>query len=146
MSRVIQRRPKTGVVATFLQFLHLQAEERVLKTRREKLKTELTTVAEEYGEADDKGHLVHSLDSPVEFEGKSYSGFMKQRRVSSSFNEETAEEILRKREVYEDALSTQVYLDQDKVYRLQQEGRISEDDLDAMFEENVTWAFVPVKG
>lgn len=145
MSRVIHRRPKVGTTAKFLQFLTLQAEEKVLKKRREDIKTDLTEYIEEHGETDDKGHLLHSLETPLQFDGKSYSGFMKQRRVSTSFNEEVAEERLRRHGVYDEALSTQVYIDQDKVYRLQQEGRLPEADLDAMFEETVTWAFVPVK-
>jgi hypothetical protein len=66
------------------------------------------------------------------------------RSVSTVFNEETAEPILKRKGVLDEALST--YIDQEKVYRLLAEGKISEKDIEKMFEEKESFAFWPVEG
>lgn len=73
-----------------------------------------------------------------------FKGMELRHSTVTKFNEETAEAILKRKGVYEEALST--FVDQDKVYRLLQEEKITEKDLDKMFEATDRWAFYPVKG
>lgn len=141
---VRRRTPGSAVVAKLLQYLVLKDEAKTTNDRLTSLKKELAQVAIDGGEKDDKGHLNYLLPEPVEYAGKSYPGFQQQRRVSQGFDTEAAEELLRRRGLYERAIVIREEIDQDKVYVLNQEGLLSDDELDSLFTESETFAFKPL--
>lgn len=95
---------------------------------------------------EEKGHRIINLPAPVEVGGKVYTGFMRQRRVSQEFNEEKAQALCEQRGFNkDDYVSVQEYVDQDKIYRLYAEDKITDDEMKELISENETWAFVPVK-
>lgn len=144
--RVVKRsNPLSGTVGKFRQFLLLKQEGVELKRREDLLKKDLLATAETEGTEDETGSQVFNLDEPITDGQKNFTGFTRQRRVSTSLNEERTELFLNAAGLLEAAQRTEVVLDHDKVFALQQEGKITESDLDSFFDTTITWAFVPKK-
>jgi len=131
----------------FIEFLDLGAKAKALTERANVVKNELSEFVDAHGNVDEeKGHKVLTLPDPVEIAGKRYVGFMRQRRVTTTFNEEKAEELLTKKGIdREDFISTQEYVDQDKVYRLYADDILTEEEMKSLLDEKETYAFVPTK-
>jgi len=139
-------RRQTGIAGLFKQFLVLGAEERALKARRETLKASLNTfVLENHEEDEEKGHLVYRLPAPVDDGKYFYDGFMRQRKVTQVFLEDAAEELCAAKGLEPDEYTTR-YVDQDKVVRLYAEEKITDEEFGNLFDNNESWAFVPIKG
>lgn len=135
-----------GIASKFVQFLAVDLDAKDLAKRADALKAELKDFAQANGEPDENGHQIFSLESAVEVKGKRFAGFMRQRRVSQVFDEDAAERLCEdkgfKREEY---ISTQEYVDQDKIARLYAEDRLTDDEFESLVKERETFAFVPVK-
>lgn len=137
----------TSVVEEFKQHLVLKIEAATLTARADKLKSNLKalipTLPGSY--ENESGSKFWDLPETLTLLGQSFKGMELRASTSTTFNEDEAEKILKKKGVYEEALST--YVDQDKVYRLVADGKITEKELDKMFEtSDVRYAFWPVKG
>lgn len=144
-TRTVKRRtPGSSIVSKLLQFLVLKDEEKTTKTRLDSLKKDLTQQVVEHGETDEKGHRNYTLPEPLEYAGKSWVGFQQQRRVSQSFDTEVAEKLLKDKDLWERATVVIREIDQNEVYVLNQEGLLTDDELDSMFAEHETFAFRPV--
>jgi hypothetical protein len=92
-----------------------------------------------------------TLETPLTVYGTTYVALKKERRASPIFLEDVAEEILTAKGLLEEAQTTvtpepYTYLDNDKIYVLNQEGKLTDDEIDAMMDETITWALIPVKG
>jgi hypothetical protein len=146
VATTVKRKTAFNPVEAFREHLILKTQAATIGSRSEALKKRLKewlpSAAEGY--SNEGGSVFVDLDETVEVNGQPYKGMELRRSVSPQFNEETAEKILKRKGVYEKALTP--VLDQDKVYRLVQEGEITETDLDKMFEDKETLAFWPVKG
>lgn len=141
-----QANQRSGVAGKFAQFLALSNEVKTLNSRVGEIKKDLMAFTEANGEPDEKGHLLHNLATAVEVGGQRFKGFMRQRRVSQVFNEEAAHALCASKGFdREDYITVTEYVDQDKVARLYAEDKITEAEFDALVEENITYAFVPVK-
>lgn len=144
----VRRKPKTAFnpVHAFTEHLMLKDQASKISTRSEALKKRLKewlpTAAEGY--QNENGSVFVDLDETVEVAGQSYRGMELRRSVSPKFDEDEATKILKKKGVYEEALTP--VLDQDKIYVLVQEGKITEKDIDKMFTTTESFAFWPVKG
>jgi hypothetical protein len=144
-TQTVRRRSSgNGVVAKFLQYLVLKDEEKTTTGRISSLKKELTMYVVEHGEKDEKGHRNLILPTPVEYGGKVYEGFQQQRRVSQSFDDDTAEKVLKAKGLYDKAVVMIPQIDQNAVYVLNQEGLLTDAELDSMFSESETFAFRPL--
>lgn len=140
-----QRQAKTGVAGRLLQYLTLTAEIAATTKRKDEIKGELLDhVERDHTVDEEKGHLLHTLPVPVVVSGKTYTGFMKQRKVTQIFLEDAAEALCRSKGFDIDAYTSRV-IDQDKIIRLYAEDAITDDEFQSLTENKVTWAFVPVK-
>ena len=154
MGRVVRRTTtaappplsKTQLVSKAIACLTLLAEEKSAKDRAGVLKGELMTALHTSGEPDEKGHRYLYFQNPIRVGGKIVKGLKREKRVSQAFDTEVAEEILTKHGLLERAQVTEtiVSLDQNEVYVLNQEGLISDEELDAMIVSSETFAFKPV--
>lgn len=140
------RRKAFNAVDTFKQHLVLKAEASTITSRSNALKTRLKEYLPQAPEAytNDTGSIFVDLEETVEVNGQPFKGMEMRRSVGTKFNEETAEKILARKGVLAEAQSS--YVDQEKVYTLLAQEKITEKDLDKMFEETETFAFWPVKG
>lgn len=139
--------PSSGpIVRTFLEYISLSNMSKGVAARANVLKSQLMEHAAAHGWEDEKGHLVFNLDADVEKDGTWYAGFMRQRRVSQSFNEEKAEALLAAKGIDEEQyVSYQRYVDQDKVSRLYADDVLTDEEYQSLIDQTETWAFVPVK-
>ena len=101
MSRVISRRsapaePTTaaGIFSKVKQHLIFKTESETLKKRAEKVRDEIMIFLEKNGEVDEKGSLSLDLPAHITAGGKEFASIKRQRKVSTSFDEGAAEELL----------------------------------------------------
>lgn len=142
----VRRRTAFDPVATFRDHLQAKLVGKVLTNRADALKKRLKEYFEVADEVytNEQGSQFIDLPKTLEVEGKKFKGMELRRTVRTSFDEERAEQILNRKGVLKEALST--YVDQEKVLRLVQEGRITEKDLGKMLSETESFAFWPVEG
>jgi hypothetical protein len=146
MPRVVKRRTgASNFERLAMQFLALREEEKQVKTRKAALQTLLQPQVVEEGELDEiAGHRTLALSQPIEIGGKTYTGLKQERRVSKVFDEEKAEEILKAKNLWKDAIETVEVIDHDKVYALHMDEKITEAEMDEILVDKETFAFVTV--
>jgi hypothetical protein len=143
-TRTVRRSAGSAVVSKLLQFLVLKDEVKTSTDRLDVLKKDLTQHVVENGEVDEKGHRSYQLPEPLDYGEKTYTGFQQQRRVSQSFDTTVAEGILKDRGLWDRATVVVREIDQNEVFVLNQEGLLTDDELDSMFAERETFAFRPI--
>lgn len=189
--RSVHRSPSTlgGIYAKISQHILLKAESEALKARYEHLRDDIMAYLDLHGEVDERGSKSIALPAHVLSAGKEYSSVKRERRVSTSFDEDAAESLLLPKgllpsvqrtivtinstmpvessfgvgedghtvrlftgesspgavvDVPEAVVSWSTSIDQNEVYVLNQEGLITDAELDSLFVENVTFAYKPL--
>lgn len=147
MPTQVRKRTVFDPADTFAQHISLKTQMAPVGRRVEALKKSLKDWLEKKPRGtyvNENGSVFYDLPVPVVAGGKTFTGMELRRSAPVTFDEEEAEKILKKKDVYDEALSS--YIDQDKVYALFQEDKITEKDLDKIFVEGESWAFWPVVG
>jgi hypothetical protein len=108
-----------------------------LTARQNVIKKELMSFVDGYGLEDDKGHKWYDMP---EYGG--YNGMQKQRRVSQSVDENAAHSILEDKGLADRCFEVKPVLNEQSVMECVYEGLLTEDDVDTMFPQKVTNAFV----
>ena len=189
MSRVINRRggptSPAGIFGKVKQQLVLKIESEVLKRRADTLRDDIMKFLEANGTADEKGSLLIELPDTLSVAGKEFRSIKRERRVSSSFDEEAAEQLLHTKgllarvqkstvkiissmpvgtnfdvddtgvhsganmsflgeKVGDAIIEWTTHLDQNEIYVLNQEGLITNEELDQLFVESISWAYKPI--
>jgi hypothetical protein len=62
--------------------------------------------------------------------------------VSKQFDENTANELLKEKGLFDTCTTTVTTLDQDAVMGAYYEGKLTDADIETMFPEKVTWALI----
>lgn len=112
-----------------------------LTAMRDSVKKRLSGIVEQWGQPDDKGHMVLPLTDVV----GGYKSLVRQRRSKRGLDVERAEELLRAKGLYERCYEMVPVLNEDAVMAAHFEGLITQADLDTIFPETVTYAFAPAK-
>jgi hypothetical protein len=120
------------------QYVTLKDEAEAITERVTTIKKRLTAYIEDLGEPNEKGSIV----LPVEDERTNTRAIVKQRRVSKQFDENTANDLLKSKGLFDTCTTTVTMLDQDAVMAAYYEGKLTDSDIDTMFPEKVTWALV----
>jgi hypothetical protein len=120
------------------QYVVLKDEVSNLETRVGQIKKRIITAIEELGEANEKGSLVLAVDD----EKSGTASIIKQRRVSKVFDEDTANKILKDKDLFDSCTQTVVVLDQDAVMAAYYTGSLTDEDIELMFPEKVSWALI----
>jgi len=120
------------------QYVTLKDEAEAITERVNTIKKRLTSYIEDLGEPNEKGSIVLTVDD----ERTGTRSIVKQRRVSKQFDEDKANAILQSKGVFETCTKTITVLDQDAVMAAYYEGKLTDEDIDTMFPEKVTWAIV----
>lgn len=145
MTRTVTRR-STAVLSTnsrtnkLKQWLLLKHEVDTRTKDLNKIRDELMAAAEAEGQPDEKGSLYLDV-KPFEFRGKTYGAIKRTRRTSVSISEDLALKLVAKKGLEKRAIVQVPTLDQNELYVLNQEGKITDAELDSLFVETVTWAF-----
>jgi hypothetical protein len=120
------------------QYVTLKDEAEAITERVNTIKKRLTGYIEDLGEPNEKGSIVLTVDD----ERTGTRSIVKQRRVSKQFDEDKANSILQSKGVFETCTKTITVLDQDAVMAAYYEGKLTDEDIDTMFPEKITWAIV----
>lgn len=109
------------------------------------LRDSMMLIVADKGEVDEKGSLFLDVE-PITVGDQTFGTIKRERRVSVSLDEDATETLLDSKGLLGRAQKTVVVLDHDEIYVLQQEGLITEAELDALFVERESWAFKPLAG
>lgn len=141
--------PETQFLRNVHTFLFNRHNEEVAKQRKLTERDRLKEYVREHGYEDGSGNLCIDFDNPVESMGKTWRG-LQLRRVqgAATLDEDWAFNYIEENGLTERAVKIVVLeeIDQNELAVLNQEGIISDDDLDQMFTRpEVTWALYPVE-
>jgi hypothetical protein len=109
-----------------------------VKSLRDKLFAQI----EELGETDTEGHII--LDLPEEVDG--VVGFKKQRRVQRKVNEERCEEIINAKGLGDQLYKTVRVIDEDALMAALYSDQLTEEEVEEMYPQQITWALTMNKG
>lgn len=112
-----------------------------LEARSKELRETLFDAIETNGYEDDKGNIQLEFDSEIE----GLVGLEKQRRVSRKLDEAIAEPIIEQHGLGDEVYKMVRVIDEDALMAAMYEGKISEEELDAMFPSKVVWALMTKK-
>lgn len=137
--------PEEGVLMPLATHYALNRE---LRERAEKVegdyKKQLMAILVEEGEDQEGGHKFMPLPESVPLGKKNMTGIKRMRRAGQSLNEDRTEEYLRAQGLYE-ACTTQVtVINEDAILALNFQGKVTDKDLKALYDEKESFAFYPV--
>jgi len=134
-----------------LQTAHLYfkflSDELSAKKKRELYRDRLKDYISENCEPDENGNLTYEFPQPLFIDDIWYSGLQNQRRVSEYTDEDKAMELISRHGLEDRCLIPVVTteIDLDELYAANQEGIISDDEIDSIINAAETWALVKVK-
>lgn len=149
--RTVTRKKATAkavvdVATTLRQYLTLRVQREALEDREGTLKKSLQEIIESSGYEDDQGHFWLDLEEPVTVDGfGSVPRLKRERRVSVSFKEDTAEDILKSKGLYDKCTTLVPVYDEEEIRKAHFQGLLSDEDIDAIYPSKVIWAFRPIK-
>lgn len=128
-------------------FLFNRAENKRTATMLDNYKFALREWLMEDGEEDSSGHRWLYFDDPLTVEGTTYRAIYAQRKVSVVLDESAAERKTKELGIYDKVFPVVEIrqFDEDALYAANQRGDISDEDLDSLIVETVSYAIVPVK-
>jgi hypothetical protein len=117
-----------------------------LKTRIDTSKRDLKDWILDNCEQDESGNFIWDFDKPVIGDNDdSYRGLMLQRRVSEFIDEDKADEIIQAHNLQDRCYTTIEVIDFDQLYACNQEGVVSDEEIDSILSFNETFALIKVK-
>lgn len=116
----------------------LKEEADRIAARQKEVKDFINQGLEELGEEDSRGHIVAEINDSV----SGISKVVKQKRVSKSLDMETAERILKEKDLESRCFTMVPVLNEEEIMAAFYEGLLTEEDIDSMFPAKVTWALV----
>ena len=132
-------------------YLQIKSRQKDLSKREATLKEELNGVVDENGATDEKGNIWFDLGEMVEGpDGEKYSGLKRERRKITTFDDEEAEKILKKKgldkPVEEGGCIVLVpMIDQEEIHKAYFDKKITKAELERMFKTNYNYALYVVK-
>lgn len=117
---------------------NLQKHIDLLTDQKSSTRKKIDRIADAIGEADSKGHLVVSIDD----EQSGVSKVTRQRRVSKNFDQPSAYDILVAKNLEERCTKQVTVLDEEAIMSAYNEGLLTDEDIEKMFPEKVTWATI----
>ena len=142
MARVSNSEPRMAddndLVTRVKKYAFLKAQLDYLEKEQKELRPQLFENIELEGEEDDKGNVV--LELPHEVEG--FRSVIKQRRVSRKIDETRAEEIITEKGMEDTLYKTIRVVDEDALMAALYNDELTEEQIDEMYPQSVTWALV----
>lgn len=142
MARVSPRENRntdeTDLIARAKKYSFLKSQLDYLEKEQKELRLQLFEVLDTDGVEDDKGNII--LELPEEVDG--YSAVTKQRRVSRKIDEDKAAEIITAKGLEDSLYKTVIVVDEDALMAALYEDVLTEEEIDEMYPQSVTWALV----
>ena len=142
MARVKAEKPRTAdendLVNQTKQYSFLKAQLEYLEKQQKELREKLFSVLDVEGETDDKGNIVVEL--PQEVDG--YVSVVKQKRVSRKVDELVADEIITAKGMEDQLYKTIRVVDEDALMAALYNEELTEEEIDQMYPQKITWALI----
>lgn len=147
--RSIPRRNPFDLMAVLAEYLQNRSVRERATYHEDTLKKSLMMHLETSGEIQEGGHRSLELDAPlnyVEYKGgkpkdKQVTGIERKRRQSASLNEDRTLALLKGLDLLDECTEVVVVINEDAILAANYEGRITDDQLKALYDESETFAF-----
>lgn len=128
-------------------YLFTISEEDKLRKLRDNYKKKLSSVIIDNNDKDDKGNYNLVFTEPLCISDTWYTGLQMQRRVSEYLNEEKARELISAKELTDRCIRIIEVseIDLDELYAANQEGLISDEEIDSVIATDESFALIRVK-
>lgn len=152
--RTIRRKAKVDIDPTVQEYLLNRSMRERSSHIEDTLKKTLMETLEANGMLLEGGHRQLDLDVPLPFNSykggklvpKTVTGIERKRRGSQALNEERTMALLKKRDLVDQCTEVVVVLNEDAVLAANFSGVISDEELQALYDESETFAFYLVEG
>jgi hypothetical protein len=139
----IKKRGDYELTALIAHFAECDKTAKMFATEASKAKAKLMAIVEERGELTEEGHQYLVLDKPV----GAITALKREKRKTRVLDEEATYTWLESKgwvaECTEVVEVTEIH--EDKLYMLIFEQRATQEEIDALYTETSTFAFIPVK-
>ena len=120
------------------EYAFIKSQMDYLEKQQKELREKLFEVLDTSGEPDDKGNIIVEL--PQEVDG--FFSIVKQKRVSRKVDELVADEIITAKGMEETLYKTVRMVDEDALMAALYNGELTEEEIDQMYPQKITWALV----
>ena len=142
MARVKPEEPRgpeqDDLVNQTKEYAFIKAQREYLEKQHKELREKLFEVLDGSGEPDDKGNII--LELPQEVDG--YVSVVKQKRVSRKVDELVAEEIITEKGMEDTLYKTIRVVDEDALMAALYNDELTEEEIDQMYPQKITWALI----
>lgn len=148
---MIQRKnPLTKVVMDAHRYLFLRSEVKPLNDEKNNLAKSLKKWLSEKGvpevdeDNNETGDQILEFDEPLNIGGERIRGLRRKRQVTEYVDTDEAKKLLKEKDLISEVMHTETIevWDWDELYRLNQEGKITDAELDAMKVKEESWSLV----
>lgn len=130
--------PMDVVESQVREYKYLKEQIDLLSKRQKQIRDDLMLLVENTGYEDDQGHLWVEFDDEIDGVG----ALQRQRRVSRSLDEESAEQVLTDAGVWDKCTELKRVVNEDAVMQALYEDELTESDVDSVYPPKITWALV----
>lgn len=134
-------RDPDSLEAQLSEYVKIKSTIEMMDSRAKEIRDRLFQELDGNGEEDDKGNLQLVLPLPID----GVVRLEKQRRVTRKIDEQTSEEIIAELGLEEEVYEVKRVINEDALMAAYYEGKITEEQLDAMYPASVTWALRTLK-
>lgn len=142
MAKVKAEEPRTAdknnLINQTKQYAFIKSQLEYLEQQQKELREKLFSVLETEGQTDDKGNIV--IELPKEVDG--YLSIIKQKRVSRKVDELVADEIITAKGMEEQLYKTIRVVDEDALMAALYNDELTEEEIDQMYPQKITWALI----
>lgn len=142
MARVKPEEPRSAeqddLVNQTKEYAFIKAQLEYLEKQQKELREKLFEALDGSGETDDKGNVV--LELPQEVDG--YVSVVKQKRVSRKVDELVADEIITSKGMEDTLYKTIRVVDEDALMAALYNDELTEEEIDQMYPQKITWALI----
>lgn len=131
----------TKIKTLFSEWVGIKDQRETFEKRESELKKLLSAIVETDGYTDDKGSEYVDFKEPI----NGYAGMKRERRVKQVMDEEKALVVLAKKKLTATCTRTITVVDEEAVQAAFYDGKLTQDDIDAMFMTKINYAFIPRK-
>ena len=142
MARVKPEEPRgpeqDDLVNQTKEYAFIKAQLEYLEKQQKELREKLFEALDGSGEPDDKGNII--LELPQEIDG--YVSVVKQKRVSRKVDELIADEIITEKGMEDTLYKTIRVVDEDALMAALYNDELTEEEIDQMYPQKITWALI----
>jgi len=120
------------------EYAFIKSQMDYLEKQQKELREKLFEVLDTSGEPDDKGNII--IELPQEVDG--FFSIVKQKRVSRKVDELVADEIITAKGMEETLYKTVRMVDEDALMAALYNDELTEEEIDQMYPQKITWALV----